>query len=937
MVPHYGPYLPPSPQGGGGKKPIAIDLDGNGFEFVNVDDSSIFFDVTGDGWKRRTAWVSKNDGVLAYDIDGDGKIDKPGEISFASYKEGAQSDLQGMAAFDSNHDGLFDAHDDKWARFGIWRDANQNGITDAGELRSLSDMGVQSVQLQSDGKFQVINGQTVHGIGSINMVNGSQLAMADVSLAFSNERQVPQADNTYLTRTPASPFSPSGQRIDGSDGKDLLLGNNGNDIIHTQAGDDLIFDDIGNDIIEAGVGNDTVYSGADNDYVDGGDGNDVIYAGKGIDLVIGGAGDDAIFTGDGNDIAFGADGNDFIAGGAGNDVLSGDDGDDQLMGESGNDALFGRDGNDHLLGMDGADLLDGGAGNDWLDGGADIDQMTGGSGDDTYVVDNAADSVTELADEGIDTVRTTLAVYQLADNLENLVMLAPDQIQQSMTAVGNELNNSLSTGSSNDQIFGGGGNDVLDGGAGADLMVGGSGDDMYLIDNPADSIVERADEGMDSVKASVSFTLPDQVENLMLTGSAAINAKGNQLNNQLTGNSGNNQLEGGAGADTMAGGSGNDLYVFNKGDGLDRIADSSGIDRLWFGAGLTFDNVTLRIVTSKAPSNAPNNAPNNGFRSDLANSGTVSTAQVRFLDVSGNEIAAQGLDFVVQTDQCGNLLPSIEEFQFSDGSVRSFDDMLVSVKTLCVSPKQKSISGGRDDEIILGNSQANAILAGSGHDAIYAGVGKDTIAAGNGNDFIAGGKGDDTINTGNGKNIIAFNRGDGRDTLLTSAGALNSLSLGGGITLNDLSLQQVGKDLVIGLGRSDSMSLRGWYDGNANRNLVNLQIIHEASANRMSTLLADQYDFANIVAQFDMATASRTLGSSWSLMKAKLDTHLGAEFGVNNKAALGGDLSFDYAVNRDFTLSQSAAGDVLRNPAFGVLTQSHQQRFDGSNAYYRAS
>lgn len=1009
-VPHYGPYLPPSPQGGGGKKPIAIDLDGNGFEFVNVDDSSIFFDVTGDGWKRRTAWVGKNDGMLAYDIDGDGKIDKPGEISFASYKDGAQSDLQGMAAFDSNHDGLFDVHDEKWARFGIWRDANQNGITDAGELRSLSDLGVQAVQLQSDGKFEVINGQTVHGIGSINMVNGSRLAMADVSLAITNERQIPQGDGSFHTRAPSSPFSTSGQLIDGTDGKDLLTGNNGNDIIHALAGDDLIFDDVGNDIIEAGTGNDTVYSGADNDYVNGSDGNDVIYAGKGIDLVIGGAGDDVIFTEDGNDIAFGADGNDFIAGGAGNDVLSGDAGDDQLMGEAGNDALFGRDGNDQLLGMDGADLLDGGAGNDLLDGGVGIDQMTDGTGDDTYVVDDAADSVIELVGEGIDTVRTTLAAYQLAGNLENLIMLAPDQIQQSMTAIGNDLDNSLTTGSSNDQLVGGGGNDVLDGGAGADLLAGGSGNDTYIVDNVADSIVEKAGEGIDTVKASVSFTLVDQVENLILTGSAAINAKGNQLDNHLTGNSGNNRLDGGTGADTMAGGSGddvylvdqagdkvieligggndsvitgmdyqlaenvenliqtgnanlagkgntlknlisgnagnntlsggdnddtlignlgndlldggsgNDLYLFNKGDGLDRIADSSGIDRLRFGAGLTFDNATIRIVNS-----------------GIVNNGTASTAQIRFLDVSGDEIVGQGIDFAVRTDQCGNPLSALEEFEFSDGSVRSFDDLLVSVKTLRASPNQRDITGGRNDEIIIGSAQPNPINAGSGHDAIYAGVGKDSISAGNGNDFIAGGKGEDTINTGNGKNIVAFNRGDGRDTLLTSAGALNTLSLGGGINLNDLSLQHVGKDLVIGLGRSDSMTLRDWYAGNANRNLVNLQIIHETTVNRTTTLQADQFDFRNIVAQFDSATASRTMSSSWSLMKAKLDTHLGGDLGVNNKAAIGGDLSFDYAVNHDFTLSESAAGDVLRNPAFGVLAQSHQQRFDGSNAYYRAS
>lgn len=143
------------------QEPIAVDLNGNGFEFVNVDDSNVFFDVNGDGWKHRTSWVGKDDGLLAYDIDGDGKIDKAGEISFTRYKEGAQSDLEGLRAFDSNGDDRFDAADDKWAKFGVWQDANQNGVTDTGEFRTLTELGVAAVNLTSDGNFQVINGQTV--------------------------------------------------------------------------------------------------------------------------------------------------------------------------------------------------------------------------------------------------------------------------------------------------------------------------------------------------------------------------------------------------------------------------------------------------------------------------------------------------------------------------------------------------------------------------------------------------------------------------------------------------------------------------------------------------------------------------------------------------------------------------------------------------------
>ena len=370
-VPHIGPYLAsvPAPGGGGGKKPIAIDLGGDGFQFTKVDDSNIFFDINGDGRKHRTAWIGKDDGLLAYDIDGDGKIDKAGEISFARYKDGAQTDLEGLKAFDSNGDGIFGALDEKWAKFGIWQDKNQNGITDAGEFRTLTEMGIAAVGLTSDGRFQVINGQTVHGVGAVNMTDGRQLAMADVTLAYSNEIQLPLATSGVAT-VAVAPFSPSGEELNGTAAMDLILGKNGNNIVHGYAGDDVISEGGGNDIIDGGDGDDLIYSGADNDLVMGANGDDTIYAGLGSDVVFGGDGNDAIFAEGGNDVVFGGNGNDLIAGGAGNDVLSGDAGDDQVYGESGNDALFGRDGNDQLFGMDGADRLAGGTGNDLLDGGA---------------------------------------------------------------------------------------------------------------------------------------------------------------------------------------------------------------------------------------------------------------------------------------------------------------------------------------------------------------------------------------------------------------------------------------------------------------------------------------------------------------------------------------------------------------------------------------
>ena len=113
----------------------------------------------------------------------------------------------------------------------------------------------------------------------------------------------------------------------------------------------------------------------------------------------------------------------------------------------------------------------------------------------------------------------------------------------------------------NDTIYGADKDDVLDGGTESDVLTGRAGNDTYVVDNIGDTITENLDEGTDTVTSTITYTLGANLENLTLTGTAAINGTGNALANTLTGNAGNNMLDGGAGADTMIGGAGNDTYV----------------------------------------------------------------------------------------------------------------------------------------------------------------------------------------------------------------------------------------------------------------------------------------------------------------------------------------------------------------------------------------
>lgn len=157
--------------------------------------------------------------------------------------------------------------------------------------------------------------------------------------------------------------------------------------------------------------------------------------------------------------------------------------------------------------------------------------------------------------------------------------------------IGNEADNNLLGGKGDDILKGGKGNDYLDGGEGADEMHGGEGDDTFVVDNANDKVIENADEGTDTVLSFVDYTLGENVENLTLMGTSAMQATGNALDNIITANNvgatldgkaGDDRLIGGLGEDTLIGGEGNDIFVFQTtlNGNVDIIRDFSTGDKI---------------------------------------------------------------------------------------------------------------------------------------------------------------------------------------------------------------------------------------------------------------------------------------------------------------------------------------------------------------------
>ncbi|MGO4386760.1 calcium-binding protein [Microvirga sp. 2YAF29] len=705
--------------------PIVLDLDGDGIDIVPLNKSQTYFDYNGDGAVGRTAWIGKGDGLLVFDADDSGTVNSAREFVFTQWSRLAGRDMFAVrTVFDTNKDDVLSSADTDFEKFKVWVDADLDGVTDSGELKTLNSLGLNAIPLiHNKAGVKYSDGSRIYGTATAKTTNGKQITVADVGLSIGTKNASIEVAQDGIDILPGDGTRKKIFNGAGGRAKAMDLGTSGYDAAflkkadgtrltahydtagkikslqhHTANGrtirsevwtkdqeslmkfnkeatltywsmvgnswDNIYRGSAETSVFSGGDGNDDLYGGGGNDTLDGGRGADQLDGEDGADSLDGGVGNDRLSGGEGSDDLKGQNGDDTLRGGAGDDTLNGGEGYDDLAGGAGNDVLQGGGGWDYLDGQEGNDTLNGGTSDDELRGGGDNDHLYGDTGDDMLFGEDGHDHLE--GGDGRDELQGGAGNDTLRGGGDRdwLVGGAGQDVLHGDAGddrlIGGDDNDHLLGGVDNDMLEGGGGRDTLDGGTGDDQLRGEAGDDVLSGEDGRDDL--NGGEGSD-----------------FLSGGLGDDA--------LLGEAGNDTLQGGGGNDALVGHGGDDILYGNEGDDL--LKGNEGIDYLYGEAG-----------------------------ADYLSGG------------SGNDIILAG-------DQ--------------DDQAYGDDD-------------DDSIDGGTGSDKLWGGAGNDTLLGGLGHDVLTGDAGDDSLDGGAGDDMLSGGLGNDTLNGGGGSDQLFG--GDGNDILV---------------------------------------------------------------------------------------------------------------------------------------------------------------------------
>jgi Ca2+-binding RTX toxin-like protein len=759
--------------------------------------------------------------------------------------------------------------------------------------------------------------------------------------------------------------------ITGTEGNDNIVGFDGSETYYGLGGNDTIQSGNGNDVVYGGAGDDTLNDAAGwgGDILYGEDGNDAITAASqyyGAYTIYGGAGNDTITMG-GNgwyqmdtltQTYTGGPGNDTITGGRGYNIYRFDRGD-------GVDTIT-----DYALQTADDKIVFG----------------TGIAVGDVSARRVGYDMELRIADPGNPAANDRITIknwfinsYYRVERAEFAgggVLTAAQLEAQAAIITGTESNDNIVGFDGSETYYGLGGNDTIQSGNGNDVVYAGAGDDTVSDAAGWGGDILYGEDGNDTINAASQYygqyTIYGGAGNDVIT----MGGSGWYQMDTLT-----QTYTGGPGDDTITGGRGYNVYRYDRGDGADTITDYAlqvADDKVVFGAGIAVGDVSarrvgydmeLRVADPGNPAADDRITIKNWYsnsyykieRFEFADGTVVLASNILVGDSGANSISAGSGSSIMYGDAGNDTLTGgaandsmhaglgddtlfggagndalygnegNDTVSGEDGNDLLFGDAGADNISggggndyLAGGSENDVAEGGNGDDVLQGQEGDDVVQGGGGNDLLTGDAGSDTLDGGEGNDLLSGGAGNDTIYTGGGSNIVAYNAGGGIDTVYAAAGATDTLSFGGGIGYDDLSLSKDGNDLVVSAGQDDRVVLKDWYAG-AN-NVLNLQIVLDATqeydANSLDPLYnrkVQTFDFLGMVSEFDAALAQSPGLTSWAVTNALLEFHLSGA----DDAALGGDLAYWYGKNGGFSgIGLQSAQQVLSASNFGAEAQS---------------
>uniref|UniRef100_UPI00286D6C03 calcium-binding protein n=1 Tax=Sphingomonas sp. TaxID=28214 RepID=UPI00286D6C03 len=728
-------------------------------------------------------------------------------------------------------------------------DITPNAINISGDLET-SFTGYDFGGVQSGSLTELFLGdlEVVEGGGAADTLTGNDEPESLIGLA-GNDRLIGNG---------------GGDRLTGGFGEDLLEGGAGDDRLYGNEDADELFGGSGDDWLFGGAGNDVLAPGEGNDYVEGGAGIDQLaidYSASptaayftfnplafvsvpGISVSVldveaarvhGSQFADVIIGTESGDALFGGGGNDLLRGGAGNDLLDGGTAGAtaQATITLAGDALATAVPIDHFFALNGNVNIAGATSVPHASLRVDVqtdpfefDQDTSrylsfdvpaGGGNLTVDVDGTAfgvDTLVRIYDSnGIEVAVNDDGDYSgydpgpfdpgsqnPADSLLHFTLAAGGtyflQIRSLVTL--DNHNSSFTVHVSLDTAT------VPDG----NILEGGAGNDTYFVNDIADIVIEDADAGIDSVVSSVTHDLAANVENLTMTGSAAIECYGNDLANTITGNSANNFLSGGANNDILRGGLGADALfggegadALDGGGGNDGLSGGNGIDVVNYAAATAGVRVNLGVIgvaqdTLGAGSDTLTGIEN-AIGSNFADTLTGNTDANSLNGFGGNDIiyGGAGNDSLIGGEGNDALDGGVGNDVVNggngvDGATYAAAAAAVSVNLALGAQNTlgagidtlvaiENLTGSAFADTLTGNTDANSLNGFGGNDIIYGGAGNDSLIGGEGNDALDGGVGNDVVNGGNGVDGATYAAAAAAVSVnLALAGAQNTLGAG---------------------------------------------------------------------------------------------------------------------------------------------------------------